>query len=90
MRFEPEEIRALAAELAPLVADELERRLSESPRWAMSIAEAAAWLRVEPHVIRDAIDDGRLPCARVGRSIRIRRRDLFLAAPNGQAEEETD
>ena len=77
MKLDTEEITAIAEALAPRVADILERRLSEQPEWARSIPEAAAWLDVEPHVIRDAINDGRLPAARVGRQWRIRRRDLL-------------
>ena len=77
MRLDPAEITAIAEALCPLVTDALARRLEESPQWAMSIPEAAAWCQVEPHVLRDAISDGRLPCIKIGRSIRIRRSDLF-------------
>ena len=76
MRLEPHEIAALAEALAPLVADELERRLAERPEWAKSIPEAAAYAEVELHQVRDAIADGRLPVLRIGRSVRIRRSDL--------------
>ena len=77
MRFDPDELDAIAESLAPRVADLLAERLETQPEWAMSISEAAAWARVEPHVIRDAIDAGRLPALRVGRQVRIRRSDLF-------------
>ncbi|MGI6417429.1 MAG: helix-turn-helix domain-containing protein [Thermoguttaceae bacterium] len=77
MRLEPEEITALADALAPRVADILERRLAELPELAMSVPQAAAIARLEEHVIRDAIADGRLPAIRIGRSLRIRRSDLF-------------
>ena len=77
MRLDDDEIRALASALAPAVADLLERRLAERPEWAYSIAEAAAWADVAEHVVRDAIADGRLPCVRLGRQIRIRRSDLY-------------
>lgn len=77
MRLDEQEVQAIAAALAPRVADILEQRLSELPEWAMSIQEAAAWVRTETHVIRDAVTSGRLPCVQVGRTIRIRRSDLF-------------
>jgi len=77
MRLEPSEIQAIATELAPLVADILEQRLSELPELAMSIPEAAAYARVEEHAIRNAIRDGRLPAIKIGHSVRIRRCDLF-------------
>ena len=80
MHLDPAEIEAIAESLAPKVADILERRFSEQPEWAMSIPEAAAWAKVEPHVIRDALAAGRLPCVKVGRQIRIRRSDLFGVA----------
>ncbi|MHC4406406.1 MAG: helix-turn-helix domain-containing protein [Planctomycetota bacterium] len=89
MRLDPPEIQAIAQALAPLVADELERRLSERPEWARSIPEAAAYAKVEPHVIRDAIADGRLPSIHVGRQIRIRRTDLF-GLRNGDSVETGD
>ena len=82
MKLDAEEIEAIAEALAGRVAEILERRFSERPEWAFSVSEAAAWLRVEPHVIRDAIADGRLPCIRIGRSVRIRRCDLFEVRPN--------
>lgn len=87
MQLEPQEITAIAEALAPLVADILEQRLSERPEWAFSISEAAAWARVSEHVIRDAIADERLPCLRVGRSVRVRRCDLFRVKPNGADQE---
>ena len=87
MKLDPDEIAAIADALAPRVAKILERRLSERPEWAFSIAEAAAWAQVEPQVIRRAIADGRLPCIRIGRSVRIRRADLFGIGTNGQAAE---
>ena len=83
MRLDPPEISALAEALAPLVADLLEQRFSELPEWAFSVPQAAAWAQVEAHVIRDAVADGRLPCVRVGRSVRIRRCDLFRVHSNG-------
>jgi len=84
MRLDPDEIEQLAETLAPRVADLLERRLSERPELAFSVPEAAAWCRVETHTIRKAITDGRLACLKIGRSIRIRRSDLFAIRPNGQ------
>jgi len=42
MRLDSTEITAIATELAPLVADILEQRLSARPELAMSISEAAA------------------------------------------------
>jgi excisionase family DNA binding protein len=84
MRLDHTEIQAIADALARHVADILERRLSERPEWAFSVGEAAAWAQVEPHVIRDAVADGRLPCIRIGRSVRIRRTDLF-GLRNGHA-----
>ncbi|MFH1921738.1 MAG: helix-turn-helix domain-containing protein [Planctomycetota bacterium] len=85
MKLDPDEIAAIAEALAPKVADILERRFSEQPQWALSVAEAASWAEVEPHVIRDAISDGRLPAVRIGRQVRIRRSDLF-AVRNGNGE----
>ena len=85
MRWDSDEIDALAETLAPKLVDLIVRRLEERPEWAMSIPEAAAWARVEPHVIRRAIADGRLPCLRIGRSVRIRRADLFRVRGNGEA-----
>lgn len=77
MRLDDKDVQAIAAALAPAVADILERRLSERPEWAYSVGEAAAWANVQQHVIRQAISDGRLPCVKLGRSIRIKRSDLF-------------
>ena len=77
MKLEPDELEALAASLAPLVAAKLAERLEESPQWAMSVPEAAAWAKLEEHCIRGDIDSRRLPCVRVGRQVRIRRSDLF-------------
>ena len=77
MQLDNAEITAIADALAPKVADILERRLSSRPEWAMSVSEAAAWARVEPHTIRDAIKVGKLACLKIGRSVRIRRSDLF-------------
>ena len=77
MHLDPAEITAIADALVPRLVDQLERRFEQRPEWAMSISEAAAWCQVEPHVLRDAISDGRLPCIKIGRSIRIRRSDLF-------------
>ena len=54
MRLDADEITALADALAPLVADVLERRLSERPEWAMSVSEAAAWANVTEDAIRHA------------------------------------
>ena len=86
MRLDPSEIEALAAALAPAVADLRERRLSERPELACSIQEAAAIVNVPEHVIRDAVEDGRLPCFRAGRSVRIRRSDLFRVRGEGGGE----
>ena len=77
MRLDPEEIEAIAEALAPKVADILERRLSELPDLAMSIPEAAAYVRVEEYSIRNAIRDGRLPHFKCGHQVRIKRSDLF-------------
>lgn len=77
------EIAAIAQALAPVVADILEERFSRQPEWAFSIPEAAAYAQVEEHVIRDAIADGRLACIKIGRSIRIRRSDLFAVRAAG-------
>ncbi|NLZ02500.1 MAG: helix-turn-helix domain-containing protein [Pirellulaceae bacterium] len=77
MRLDQDEIRAIASELAPRVAELLEARLSERPEWCMSVSEAAAWAKVEEHRIREAIKNGKLPCVRVGHAVRIRRSDLF-------------
>jgi len=77
MKLDPSEIAEIAEALAPRVADILERRLSDRPEWAMSVSEAAVWANVPESVVRDAIRTGRLPCVKIGRSIRIRRRDLF-------------
>lgn len=77
MRLDAEEIAAFAAALAPAVADIIERRLSERPELSMSIPEAAAYVRVEPHTIRNAIAAGRLPVCRIGNQVRIKRCDLF-------------
>jgi excisionase family DNA binding protein len=77
MRLEQAEIEAIADRLADLVAEKLETRLADLPEWAFSIAEAAACINVPDHVIRDAIRSGQLRAAKVGKSIRIRRSDLF-------------
>lgn len=42
----------------------------------LSVAEAARLVRVNPKTIRKLIRDGRLPCARFGRAIRVRRSDV--------------
>ena len=84
MRLEHEEIETLAGLLAPRIATLLAARLEARPEWAFSIREAASWAQVEPHVIRRAIADGKLPCVRIGRSIRIRRSDLFGIASDGR------
>jgi excisionase family DNA binding protein len=83
MRLDAAEIQAIAEALAPAVADILERRLTALPQLALSIPEAAAMIQAEPHVIRDAIADGRLPALRLGRSVRIRRSDLFRVRGEG-------
>ena len=77
MRLEPDEVQAIAEARVQRVADILERRLGELPALAMSIPEAAAIARVEEHVVRDAIADGRLPAFKIGKSWRIKRSDLF-------------
>jgi len=77
MHLDGSEIRAIADALAPRVADLIAQRLDERPELAMSISEAAALIAVEQHVIRAAIADGRLPFLKLGRSIRIKRADLF-------------
>ena len=77
MRLEAPEIDALAEDLAPRVAALLAEHLDARPQWAMSVAEAAAWASVPEHVVRQAIADGRLPCIRLGRQLRVRRSDLF-------------
>lgn len=77
MRLDPSEIEALADALAPKVAHIIERRLSEQPQLALSVPEAAAYIRVEQHAIRNAIAAGRLPVCKIGHQVRIRRSDLF-------------
>ena len=87
MKLEPEEIEALAEALAPMIADLLAERLEQRPEWSFSVAEAAAWAKVPEYVVRDAVADGRLPSLRIGRSIRIRRLDLFRVRGDGQQPE---
>ncbi len=77
MQLDPSEIQAIADALAPRVADILERRLSELPELALSIPEAAAYVKIPEHTLRNAIRDGRLPAAKIGHQVRIRRCDLF-------------
>lgn len=77
MQLDPQEIEAIAEKLAPKVASLIAQRLEERPELAMSIPEAAAIARVEQHVIRAAIQEGRLPHLRIGKSIRIPRSALF-------------
>ncbi|NLS97990.1 MAG: helix-turn-helix domain-containing protein [Planctomycetaceae bacterium] len=86
MRLDPEEIEAIAEALAPRVADILERRLSDLPQWAMSIPEVAAWARVEEYIVREAVRNGSLPCIKLGRSVRIKRSDIFrlMNEPKGR------
>ena len=81
MRLEPQEITDLANALAPLVADIILRQLNDLPELAKSIPEAAAFCQVEEYQIRDAIAAGRLPHIKIGRSVRIRRSDLFAVRP---------
>ncbi|HUT91916.1 MAG TPA: helix-turn-helix domain-containing protein [Thermoguttaceae bacterium] len=88
MKLDSDEITAIADALAPRVADILEARLSESPAWAMSIPEAAAWARVPEDAIRHAMKSGELPAVRIGRNVRIRRSDLFAIRPNGEPQED--
>lgn len=78
MRLDPSEIQQIADALVGPLADALERRLSESPEWARSIPECAAYLDMSERTIRDAIESGRLPAIKIGRQIRVRRSDLFL------------
>lgn len=85
MKLDPEEITAVADALAPRVAALLEQRLDQRPEWCFSVSEAAAWLACPEHVVRDAIEDGRLPAVRIGRAVRIRRSDLF-AVRGGKSE----
>jgi excisionase family DNA binding protein len=42
----------------------------------LSVPEAARLVRVNEKTIRKMIADGRLPCARFGRAIRVRREDV--------------
>ena len=84
MQFDSDEIRELAAALAPLVADIIEARLDDRPEWCRSVAEVAAWLDMPQSKVREAISSGRLPCIRIGRSIRIRKADLFRVHGNGE------
>lgn len=84
MRFDPSEIQAIADALAPAVAEIIATRLEDRPELACSIREAAAIVNVPEHVIRDACEDGRLPCFRAGRSVRIKRADLFRAKGGGE------
>jgi excisionase family DNA binding protein len=77
MHLDDTEVQAIAEAIAPRLADILERRLSETPQWAMSISEAATWAQVSEDSIRHAIKVGRLPVVRVGHNVRIRRSDLF-------------
>ncbi len=83
MHLDPDEIAAIAEALAPAVANILERRLMDRPELAMSIPEAAAYVRVEPHAIRNAIAAGRLPVCKIGHQVRIRRSDLFTVRGGG-------
>ena len=78
MRLDHDEIEQIADALIGPLADALERRLSESPEWARSIAEIAAFCDIPERTVRDAIESGRLPCIKIGRQIRVRRSDLFL------------
>lgn len=75
--LEPAEITAIVDALAPRLAEILEHRLSERPELAMSIPEAAAYVRVDEATIRSAIKAGRLPVCRIGHQVRIKRSDLF-------------
>ncbi len=77
MQLDQEEIAAIAAALAPLTADILRREICEWPEMAKSIPEAAAYVQVEEHTIRNAIRDGRLPHFKCGHQVRIRLSDLF-------------
>lgn len=77
MRLEPSEIEAIVDALVPRLVDALERRFQEQPQWAFSVAEAASWLQVDEHAIRHAIRAGKLPAAKIGNQVRIRRSDLF-------------
>ena len=77
MQFDAQDIDALADALAPRIAETVVATLIERPEWAMSVQEAATWVSVPEHVIRDALKSGTLPCIRIGRSVRIRRSDLF-------------
>lgn len=86
MRLEPSEIQAIADALAPMVADIVERRLSELPELAMSIPEAAAYVRVDETVVRSAIKAGRLPHCKIGHQLRIRRSDLFTVRGGAESE----
>lgn len=83
MKFDHDEIQALATALAPAVADIILQRLDDLPGLAKSIPEAAAFCQVEEYQIRDAIASGRLPHIKIGRSVRIRRSDLFAAKQAG-------
>ena len=51
-----------------------------------TVAEAAKFLRVNPMTVRRHIGAGRLPAARAGRSLRIRREDLeaFMQPVSGE------
>jgi excisionase family DNA binding protein len=42
----------------------------------LTVAEVAEQLRLNQHTIRNWIDRGELPAVRIGRRVRIRRRDL--------------
>jgi excisionase family DNA binding protein len=56
----------------------------------MTVFEVAELLRVNPQTVRNWIDKGSLPAARVGRRVRIRRSDLDRILHTGTPDVEPD
>lgn len=77
MNLDPQEIRAIATELAPAVADLLEERFSRQPAWAFSVSEAAAFADVPEDSIRHGVKVGKIRSLKIGNNLRILRADLF-------------
>jgi excisionase family DNA binding protein len=55
----------------------------------LTVAEVAALLKLNPQTIRNWINQGTLPASHVGRSVRIRRRDLDSLIESGMISSRT-
>jgi excisionase family DNA binding protein len=79
MRFDKDDIRQIAEQLATMVRDEVQaalRQLTPDPKPYLTVNEAAKLFQVGPNVFYDAIRRGELQPLRVGRRIRFTQQEI--------------